>query len=75
MASRYTFAQIFSFDVITRQLTPIYNIRINGALYFKDMPLLSGTNFGKLSPYENSDKDVAGVWDKDTQIMEIIGYY
>ncbi len=75
VATRYKFTAVFSYDILSRIIIPLYNVQINGKTYYKDMTLQAEAELGKLSPYSNLDKDVAGVWNNGTQVLEIVGYY
>lgn len=72
---KFDFYKIFSFDQSSNTFTPLYNIRIAGILYPKLQPIPHPINFGGINLYNYVGKSIAGSWDSQSKILDILGFF
>ena len=73
--NRYKFFDIFYTISGTAYLAPNFNVNINGTTFQKGIPVPQGPVFGGLNLYNYAGKDIAGIWDNNTKVLNIVGFY
>jgi hypothetical protein len=73
--ARYKFDTFFRRDPATNYLVPQFNISVNGSLYPEGRAIMPGLTFGGLNLYNYTGRDLAGVWNPRSRILDFKGFY
>lgn len=74
-AARYNFDAIFTYDSARDVIVPKYDVTLNGSRFPKNAPISKDPNSNGLVLFSYLGRDINGVYDKDTGVLKIDGFY
>lgn len=72
---RYKFSNIFSFYPDLGLIIPKFTVVINNKKYSKGQAINKTTSFGGLNLFNYVGRDIAGLWNRTTKELTILGFY
>ncbi len=71
--NRYSFYNIFGVNPVTQDIFPLFNMRINGQSFQRNISIPRGLSFGGIDIYRLIGRDFSGAWDDTTNVLTIVG--
>lgn len=74
-AARYNFDTIFTYDQTRDVIVPKYDVALNGSRFPKNVPISKDPNSPGLVLFRYLGRGINGVYDKETGVLKIDGFY
>lgn len=73
--ARYNFDTIFAYDAARDVIVPKYDVTLNGSRFPKNVPISKDPNSPGLVLFRYVGRDINGVYDQETGVLKIDGFY
>jgi hypothetical protein len=73
--NRYRFDTIFNYYPDTGIIIPRFNVNINNVRVSKGLPIIKSSSFNGLNLFNYVGRAIAGIWNRETRELSILGFY